>query len=288
MCIALGVSENAYYSWKKTRPDKKTAGTKERLKERIGELFEESGESYGAPRISEVLVAEGFRCGKSYAGRLMREMGVKVRAARRFVATTDSEHPFPIAPNLLERDFTAAGTGEKWVSDITYVKAGEEWAYLTTMIDLADRKVVGWSLSTDMTAENTVIAAWADARSKRGIKKGFILHSDRGVQYACNKVRAIFEKNGHVSQSMSRKGDCWDNAVAESFFKTIKYECLYKKRFGTFEDLYAAVFNYIENWYNTRRLHSSLGYKTPLQKEMELNDKYVKTKQVYKAFLKRA
>ena len=145
----------------------------------------------------------------------------------------------------------------------------DNWKYLTTIIDLADRKVVGWSLSEDMTVENTVYKAWLIARSKRAISNNHIFHSDRGVQYASNKITLLLGENINASQSMSRKGNCWDNAVAESFFKTIKYECLNRYKFKTYQGLYKCIKEYIE-WYNTIRLHSSLGYLTPLEKEIEL------------------
>ena len=160
-----------------------------------------------------------------------------------------------------------------WVSDITYIRVGNKWNYLTTIIDLADRKIVavwnGWSLSSDMTAENTVLRAWSMARQRRDIKDEFIFHSDRGhlegVQYACNQTKNIFSFHRQLIQSMSRKGDCWDNAVAESLFKTIKYESLNRQKFDTTEQLYKHLFEYIEEWYNVKRIHSSLGYMTPLE-----------------------
>ncbi|KXX70383.1 hypothetical protein AVL50_11650 [Flammeovirga sp. SJP92] len=183
--------------------------------------------------------------------------------------TTDSKHNQPIADNLLGRNFHENRLGKKWVSDITYIRVSDKWAYLTTMIDLADRKVIGWSLSEDMTTENTVLKAWVNARNNRDIEEGFLLHSDRGVQYSILLFTSILSENPTSKQSMSRKGDCWDNAVAESFFKSIKYEYLYRFNFQSIEHLNKEVTKYIY-WNNNKRLHSALGYKTPAEKENEL------------------
>lgn len=201
----------------------------------------------------------------------MREMGLKSILKRKFVITTDSKHSFPIADNILDRDFDSAKLGVKWISDITYIRVGDNWNYLTTVIDLADRKVIGWTLSEDMTTENTILKAWIMARKNRNINTNFIFHSDRGVQYASNKMTNLFYFNRKITQSMSRKGNCWDNAVAESFFKTIKYEWLYRFRFSSYLQLYESIDQYI-NWYNNERLHSSLGYITPLEMEIKLKE----------------
>ncbi len=162
------------------------------------------------------------------------------------------------------------------MSDITYIPVNNRWNYLTTIIDLADRKVVGWTLSEDMTTENTVYKTWIKARNTRSIEDNLIFHSDRGVQYTSNKIVALLNTNTKIIQSMSRKGNCWDNAVAESFFKTIKYECLNQYRFENYQQLYNCIEKYI-CWYNTKRIHSTLGYITPLQMERKLeNNKYKK------------
>lgn len=203
-------------------------------------------------------------------------MGLKSVLKRKFIATTDSNHKYPIAQNLLDRKFDSSRIGEKWVSDITYIRVGNQWNYLTTILDLADRKIVGWALSEDMTLENTVYKAWLKARNTREIKEGLIFHSDRGVQYTANKIVSLLKLNIKVHQSMSRKGNCWDNAVAESFFKTIKYECLNRHNFNNNKQLYCCIEHYIQ-WYNTKRIHSSLGYLTPLEMEIKLtNNKYRK------------
>ena len=254
------------------------------LKKHIKEIYDDSKSTYGSPRITAELIKKGIKISRSYVARLMMAMRLKSILAKKFVATTDSKHEHQVANNILERNFEVENIGMVWVSDITtavaaYVRVGNNWNYLTIIIDLADRKVVaawnGWSLSNDMTAENTVLRAWSMARQRRDIKDGFIFHSDRGVQYACNQTKSIFSFHRKITQNMSRKGDCWDNAVAESFFKTIKYESLNRQKFDTIEQLYQHVYEYIEEWpprqwYNVKRIHSSLGYMTPLEKEIQL------------------
>ena len=270
MCKCLRVSKNAYYYWLKSKDSIVVETAKSHLKRRIQFLFKDSKEIYGSHRIQKKLEREGLKYCRSYIGSLMKEMGLKSVLKRKFVVTTDSNHAFPIAKNVLNRDFDSFQIGEKWISDITYIRVNDNWNYLTTIIDLADRKVVSWSLSEDMTAQNTIVKAWYLARNKRQIKDGFIFHSDRGVQYASNKITNIFSFNNKITQSMSRKGNCWDNAVAESFFKTIKHEWLYRFKFTSNAQLYESIEEYI-NWYNTKRLHSSLGYLTPLEMEIKLN-----------------
>ena len=200
-------------------------------------------------------------------------MGLRSILSRKFrVVTTDSNHTFPISENLLNRDFTSNCLGEKWVSDITYIKVGSRWNYLTTILDLADRKVLSWVLSEDMTTENTVYTAWILARKKREITENHIFHSDRGSQYASQKITDLLSFSCKSTQSMSRKGNCWDNAVAESFFKTIKYECIYRHNFKSYFEAYQIIENYIK-WYNNARIHSALDFKTPAEKELELKIK---------------
>lgn len=239
------------------------------LKERIKAIFLESKEIYGSYRIQKKLERENVTYSRSYISLLMKEMGLKSVLKRKFITTTDSKHVFPIAENELNRNFKSLKLGEKWVSDITYIRVNNNWNYLTTIIDLADRKVVGWSLSEDMTVENTVLKAWVHAQRTRTITNDFIFHSDRGVQYAANKITTVFSCNSKITQSMSRKGNCWDNAVAESFFKTIKYEWLYRFKFNSYLQLFDQVKQYII-WYNTKRIHSSLNYLTPLEMELKL------------------
>jgi len=245
---------------------------------RIADIFKESKEVYGSHRIQKMLEREGLFYSRSYVAVLMRKMGLRSVLKRKFVVTTESDHSFPIAENVLNRDFESQAIGEKWVSDITYIRVKDDWNYLpvrqaglTTIMDLADRKIVGWSLSEDMTVENTVWKAWTSAISRRKTKSNFIFHSDRGVQYASNKITRMLRENIEINQSMSRKGNCWDNAAAESLFKTIKYECTNRYRFTSKERLNACLIEYI-SWYNTKRIHSSLDYKTPLEMQLELEN----------------
>ncbi len=271
MCKAMKVSTNPYYKWRKSKDVIKSKTSLLYLKERIKYHFEESNLVYGSYRIQKTLHREGLVYSRSYIATLMKKMHLKSVLRRKYVVTTDSNHSYPIAENILDRNFTSYQLGEKWVSDITYIRVNDQWNYLTTIMDLADRKIVGWNLSEDMTVENTIYKAWIKARQTRSISENLIFHSDRGVQYASNQITNLFKFNNKITQSMSRKGNCWDNAVAESFFKTIKNECLNRYFFSSYEQLYHCVNNYI-NWYNTKRLHSSLGYLTPLEMEMKLRN----------------
>lgn len=279
MCKRLNVSKSAFYSWLNNEVSGMASSNKKKLLDMIRGIFEDSGHVYGSYRVKAALERHGISVSRSYVAKLMKSMGLRSVLKKKFkVTTTDSKHKYPVAENILDRAFKVRELGKVWVSDITYIKVGKKWGYLTVIIDLADRQVVGWSLSGDMTYENTVMKAWAMARNNRKITKGFIFHSDRGSQYACNKMRSVFSFQlkpaaGELKrQSMSRKGNCWDNAVAESFFKSIKYESLYRYTFADFKQLYHCVRHYI-NWYNTRRIHSSLNYMTPLEKETEIKSK---------------
>ncbi len=269
MCFYMGISSNSYYNWLKNKDLNKVKDSKNKLMLEVKSKFEKNKQIYGSHRIQQSLKREGVVYSRSYIATLMRQMGLKSVLRRKYAITTDSNHSLPIAENKLDRNFSSLQLGEKWVSDITYIRVNDQWNYLTTILDLADRKIVGWNLSEDMTTENTILKAWHNARRIRDITENFIFHSDRGVQYASKKMKQLFFFNRKISQSMSRKGNCWDNAVAESFFKTIKYECLNRYHFSSTEQLFYCIQEYI-TWYNCERLHSSLGYKSPLEKEMEL------------------
>ncbi len=269
MCKCMKVSKNSYYHWIKRKGLVSVKPSKIYLKERIKTIFHQSKDIYGSCRVQKMLERENLIYSRSYVGLLMREMSLRSVLKRKFAITTDSKHSFPIAMNELNRDFNSLKLGEKWVSDITYIRVNDDWNYLTTIMDLADRKIVGWALSEDMTTKNTIMKAWLSACKNRRINNGFIFHSDRGVQYASNQMTKLFTFNRKITQSMSRKGNCWDNAVAESFFKTIKYEWLYRFKFKSFRQLYESIEEYML-WYNTKRLHSSLGYISPLEMEMKL------------------
>ena len=230
----MRVSKNAYYHWVRNKDSVVVATPKILLEQRIKMIFKDSKEIYGSYRIQKQLEREGLYYSRSYIASLMKVMGIKSVLKRKFITTTDSNHSFPMAANILNREFATTKLGQKWVSDITYIRVNDHWNYLTTIIDLADRKVVGWSLSEDMTTDNTIVKAYLSAINTREITRGFIFHSDRGVQYASNKMTQFFSFNWKTQQSMSRKGNCWDNAVAESFFKTICLSACFPSIFFVF------------------------------------------------------
>ena len=220
---------------------------------------------YGSPRVSVELRRHGFRVGHNRVARLMRENGLQARLRRKFRSTTDSEHALPVAENILDRRFGITEPNVAWVSDITYVATAEGWMYLCMIMDLGSRKIVGWALDRRMKAE-LVLTALMMAVIHRNPPKGILFHSDRGSQYCSRKVHRRLKSYGFI-QSMSRKGNCWDNAPAESFFKTLKNELWGHKAFATREIARMAIFEYIEVFYNRQRLHSGLGYLTPIEYE---------------------
>ena len=264
MSKVLGVSSSGFYKWKNNSPEREQEVVQ--LDKEITKEYEKSFKTYGSPRIAQALKQRHIVCSKTTVARRMQMLCLSARSKRKYVNTTDSDHAFKIADNLLDRQFQVAQINQAWVSDITYVRVANKWMYLTTMIDLADRMVVGWSLSKTMTTTDTVIQAFNLAVVNRGITKtsNLMVHSDQGVQYASKEFRNLLFKYGCV-QSMSRKGNCWDNAVAESFFKTIKIEALNKYIFQNSHTLKSAIFRYINGWYNTTRIHSALGGISPLQ-----------------------
>jgi transposase InsO family protein len=264
MAEILGVSRSGYYAWLKRKPSTHSR-TDWELESIIQKIFDEHHKRYGSPRILEELKEEYHRhVGKKRVERLMKKLGLHARRKKRWVVTTNSKHGLPVAKNLLNQDFHANGPGEKWVSDITYLPTTGGWEYLTTVLDLWDRKIIGWSLSDNMLAKN-VSKAFIMACGNRKPAEGLIFHSDRGVQYCSQEFRdTIKEYCPTVRQSMSRKGNCWDNACAESFFKTIKRELEVLNGRHTRAQVRTAVFEYIEIYYNKRRRHSALGYATPV------------------------
>lgn len=234
------------------------------LDQHIIESFNKSRSNYGSPRVAQDLSKAGLDVSKSTVARRMQALKLKARGQRKYVLTTDSKHDQAIAPNILNRNFSASKPAHKWVSDLTYLRVGRTWSYLSVVIDLADRAVVGWSLSDNMSAQHTTIAAFKKAIDNRKPNKGMIFHSDRGIQYACSDFRELLAKSSCI-QSMSRKGNCWDNAVAESFFKTIKVECSNRYQFSSIKQAYPIIFDYIDGWYNTIRIHSALEGKSPAE-----------------------
>ena len=240
------------------------------LTEQIQTIYQKSKRTYGSPRITGELNARAIMVSRPRVARLMKKAGIKSILRKKYVVTTDSKHGFNIAENLLDRNFDVGNIGKVWVSDITYIKTSQGWLYLTVIIDLGDRKVIGWSLSTSLTAQHTSIAAWRMAIVNRPIVLPLIFHSDQGVQYACNEFVGQLKKYKTVQQSMSRKGNCWDNAVAESFFKSLKAEWTNWKKYNSIHEAELSVFQYIETWYNVNRRHSKLGYMSPVEFEQHL------------------
>jgi transposase InsO family protein len=270
MCRVLGVKAKSYYAWRR-RPTSAHAIADERLMLNVRLAHAASDGTYGAPRVHRDLRDGGLPVGKKRVARLMRTARLRGCAARRrSVRTTDSTHAYPLAPNLLRRAFDVNGVAvnQVWVSDITYVPTGEGWLFLAVVLDLASRRVVGWALRESLEAE-LAISALRMALLTRRPPAGLIHHSDRGVQYACTDYRALLEQHG-IRASMSRRGDCWDNAVAESFFATLDVELIARRRWATRELARRAIFQYIEGWYNRTRRHSTLNYLSPVQYERRL------------------
>jgi transposase InsO family protein len=264
----LEVSRSGYYAWKNRRCGPRYLKSIELL-ERIVQIFEASGGTYGSPRIHAQLAAEGIVCNRKTIEKLMRDNGIRVGNKRKHVVTTDSKHNMPIAPNVLDRDFEVEELDEVWVSDITYVDTAEGWLYVAVFLDLCSRKIVGWSMSADMTA-NLVVNAFRMGVDRHQ-RAPLVVHSDRGSQYASKAFRDELELHDCI-QSMSRKGNCWDNAPAESFFGSMKSEHVYHHKYKTREQAKESLFGYMEIFYNKKRLHSTLNYLTPEQKEQKMRE----------------
>jgi putative transposase len=270
MCRVLAVAPSGYYAWRR-RPTCAHAIADERLLLHVRAAHRESDGSYGAPRVHGALRTAGIRVGKKRVARLMHTDGLVGTPARpRAPRTTDSAHAFPIAPNLLARRFDVNGVAVNrvWVSDLTYVPTREGWAYLAVVLDLASRRVVGWAVG-DSLAAALALDAVRMALEERQPAPGLVHHSDRGVQYACTAYRELLAAHG-VEVSMSRRGNCWDNAVAESFFATVERELIDRRDWPTRDAAARAIFDYIAGWYNTRRLHSTLNYQSPAAYERHL------------------
>ena len=260
MCKVLKISQSSYFRWKKC-PFSVRFHKKEELKQRILTIYFDSKQRYGSPRITAELNNLGFKISRITVSKYMRELGIRSKLTKKFKITTDSKHNYLVVENILDRDFESTKPAQKWVSDITYIRTIEGFLYLTIVLDLYDRKVIGWSLYDEMSTEKTSLSAWKVALANRKIEKGLIFHSDRGVQYANNKFANMLESH-HVIRSMSRKGNCWDNSVAESFFKTLKTELIYGNKLINKQQMELEIFQYIEIFYNKKRRHSALNYKT--------------------------
>lgn len=260
MCRVIGVSKSGFYYWMKRQWE--PVKPRERyLLIRIKEAFEQSKRTYGYRRIYERLISWGVICYKNQIRKIMKINSIRPRMKKKYKITTDSKHNKKISPNLLQRNFEVEEINRVYVGDITYIWTRQGWLYLSTVIDLYSRRVVGWSLGDRITRQ-LVINAFNNALVMRKPGPGLIFHSDRGSQYASDEFRKVLKDN-HVVQSMSRKGDCWDNAVAESFFKTIKSELIYWYNFRSRIEAELRIFEYIEMFYNTNRLHSSNNYMSP-------------------------
>jgi transposase InsO family protein len=263
MCLWLGLSRSAHYAWQRGQARREArAQEKRRLLEKIRQAHQASRGTYGSRRIWLDLKASGERVGLRQVAALMREAGLAGTPKKRWKATTDSKHGEEVSPNLLDRNFTAEAPNTVWVGDITYIRTTTGWQYLATVIDLYSRMIVGWALAGHMR-EELVEDALKMACGRRDVKAGLIFHSDRGSQYASLGFRKLLAKHGLV-QSMSRKGNCWDNAVAESFFSTIKRDSLNQEVWSSVGRLRLVVFDYIEFFYNRLRRHSTLGGISPL------------------------
>jgi len=270
MCDVLEVSPAGFYASQKRAPCLRALAD-ERLMLNVWTAYVNSSRTYGAPRVQRDLRDEGIRVGTKRVARLMRQEGLVGRAPRRRrPLTTDSKHSYRIAPNLLNREFAVNGIvmNQIWVSDITYVPTQEGWLYLAAVLDLASRRCVGWGMRDAIDAELTV-SALDMAFERRRPAPGLIHHSDRGSQYACDDYRARLTKYRMVA-SMSRKGNCWDNAVAESFFATLELELIDRHRWATRDEARRAIFHYIETWYNPKRRHSTIGLVSPAAYELQL------------------
>ena len=263
LCAALSVSTSGYRSWKRGGSPKRKRLTDAQMLALIRAIHKELKGSYGSPRMVRELRDRGFPAGKERVERLMRENGIRARHKRRFKATTDSKHALPVAPNLLDRNFQPQAPNQVWSADLTYLWTDEGWLYLAVVLDLFNREVVGWSIKPRMTAD-IVMDALSMAWFRKHPAPGLMHHSDRGSQYASHAFQARLHEYGMVC-SMSRKGNCWDNAPTESFFNSLKNERVHGTRYDTRDEAIADVFDYIEPFYNRRRQHSTLGYVSPVK-----------------------
>jgi putative transposase len=269
MCRVLAVSRSGYYAWRARGPGKRQERQMKWI-EQIEDAHVRSRRTYGAPRVTAELKEQGVAISQNTVAKLMRRQGLAAMARRRYVPqTTDSGHDCPIAPNRLNRDFTADAPDSRWTVDFTYVPTDEGWLYLAVVMDLFSRRIVGWSMRPHMKAELTCEALAMAIRSRHP-DAGLLHHSDRGVQYACDAYQALLS-DARIEPSMSRSGNCYDNAVTESFFGTLKTELVNREHYLTHEQARQSLFEWIEVFYNRQRRHSSLGYLSPEAFEAKLN-----------------
>lgn len=273
LCKVLGVSRSGFYAWEERGPSARALDD-EKLSVQITAIYKAYDGRYGSPRIHAELLDAGISVSRKRVARIMVDLGLESRRKRRFKATTDSKHNLPVAENVLDRKFEVDAPDVAWVTDITYVWTSEGWLYLAAILDLFSRRVVGFAMSEHIDRA-LVLEALRVAVGRRLPNAGLVHHSDRGSQYASNDYRDALDELGVVC-SMSRKGNCWDNAVAESFFATLKTELIYPRRFATRGEAREAIFDFIEGFYNPRRRHSTLGYLSPMEFEM----KFVEEKKI--------
>lgn len=264
-CEVYEVSKSGYYKWRAKKPSERMLEN-QKLDQKIRVIYDEHKGRYGVPRITDELKDQGLKVNKKRVERRMKVLNFKGKQARKFKVTTDSNHQLPVAKNLLNQDFSAMDINQKWAGDITYVWTTSGWLYLAVIIDLFSRQVIGWSLSNRINKE-LVCDALQMALWRRGFPKGVIVHTDRGSQYCSKKYQQLLKDNQLIC-SMSGKGCCYDNAVSETFFHTLKVECLFDFSFANREDAKQTIFEYIEIYYNRKRKHSTIGYKTPAQFEL--------------------
>jgi putative transposase len=270
LCRMLEVTHSGYYAWRQ-RPRSQRRQQDEQLLVHIRKIYEQSQGRYGSPRVHQELQAQGVRCSEKRVARLMQEQHLVAVPPRRFVVTTDSQHALPVAPNELDRQYqveAVADVNHVWASDITYVPTAEGWLYVAVVLDLKSRKVIGWGMEASLE-QGLVSGALEMALGQRQPQPGLLHHSDRGSQYASRHYQGLLQRQG-ISCSMSRKGNCWDNAPVESFFATLKKELVHRENYRTREEAKASLFQYIEVFYNRQRRHSALGYLSPEEYERRL------------------
>ena len=266
MCEVLGISPSGYYAWRR-RPEPERTKRDAQLAVEIAAEHKRSRGIYGSPRVHRGLRARGVRVSRKRVERLMRKNGIKGRQKRRFRRTTDSKHTQPIAPNVLDRKFDPSRPNEAWAGDVTFVATGEGWLYLAVLLDLFSRRVIGWALS-DTNDRALALEALNRALRLRHPPRGLVHHTDRGSPYASEDYRNALAEHG-MKQSMSRTGDCWDNAVAESFFATLRAELIDHETYGSVSAAEQSIGDYIEKFYNVERLHSHLDYVSPIEFELK-------------------
>ncbi len=257
----LKIERSGYYAWLKRKPGKRHLANQV-VDTKVVSLFAAHQGRYGAPRLTKELKSQGENCSQNRVARRMKQLHLQAKTKRKFKVTTDSKHHLPVAPNVLNRHFNASGPNQKWVGDISYIRTQEGWLYLAIIIDLYSRAVIGWSLqstlSRQLVCDALMMALW-----RRGFPRGVLFHSDRGSQYCAHDYQLLMKQYGFIC-SMSRKGNCWDNSVAESFFHSLKTELVYNNRYTTREEAKQSLFYYIEVYYNRVRRHSTLGLIAPM------------------------